>query len=100
MANEKKTNKMIQVKIYFWTNGMVPQKGGVLAKHAWDCGHVVLPANPKHHIRAGGRKQFRTLLQLGSAIEELLQKNGVTVHMGRGSRKYMSAEIPNSKLAN
>lgn len=96
MANEK---KMIQIKIYLWTKDLAPQ-GGVVPKHAWDCGHVTLPANRLHGIRAGGDKSFRSLLHLGSAIERLLVENSVTLHMGRGSRKYLSAEAPSSKIAN
>jgi len=100
VARERKEKKMIQVRIYPWTGGMVPEKGRVLPKHAWDCGHVTLPANSLHGIRAGGSKRFRTLLQLGSAIEELLRENGITIHTGRGSRKCMSAEIPSRHIAN
>jgi hypothetical protein len=101
MAREKKTDKkMIQLRIYFWTSGMVEEKGGVLPKHAWDCGHVSLPANRLHGIKAGSNKQFRTLLQLGALIEELLKESRITLHMGKGSRRYMSGDIPRKLVAN
>jgi hypothetical protein len=100
MAREKKSDKkMIQLRIYFWTADMVKENGEVLPKHAWDCGWVSLPANKLHGIKAR-KKKLGTLLQLGARIEELLKENGITLHMGKGSRKYMSGDIPCKLVAN
>jgi len=101
MAHEKKTDKkMIPLRIYCWTSGMVKEECGVLPKHAWDCGWVSLPANKVHGIKAGRKKKFGTLLRLGALIEELLKENGITLHMGKGARKYMSGDIPYKLVAN
>ena len=100
MAAKAKQNKTIQITIYFFTKDLNPEADKVLPRHAWDCGQVTLPANKLHGIRAGGQKRFRTLMHLGHAIEELLRKNRIILHAGRGSRKYMSWEAPRKKIAN
>jgi hypothetical protein len=52
----KAENKMIQIKVYLWTDQLAPKEGAILPKHAWEGGWVFLPANKLHGIRANRKK--------------------------------------------
>jgi len=42
--------KMIEVKVRFWTDGIAAEKGKILPKHACTGGVVRLKGNPAHGI--------------------------------------------------
>jgi len=42
--------KMIEIRLRFWTNGIAPKRGQVIPKHAWTAGAVNIQANKAHGI--------------------------------------------------
>lgn len=84
--------KMVEVKIRFWTNDIAPKKGAIIPKHAWTSGVVRMERNDSHGIKPRAPLPFHSLLDVGSAIEKVLVKHGIVLHAGRRMRKYFSAE--------
>jgi hypothetical protein len=84
--------KMIEVKLRFWTNNIAPTKGNVIPKHAWAAGVVRLERNVAHGIKPGKPIPFHSLLDLGAAIEKALIEHGITLHPGRRMKKYFKTK--------
>lgn len=84
--------RMIEVKIRFWTDGFAP-KGKVIPKNAWTSGVVRIEPNKTHGIKPQNPIPFNSLLDVGSAIEEVLIKHGITLHPSRRMRKYVPKAI-------
>lgn len=83
-----KGKKMIRLSVRFWTNNIARGKGNVRAKHAWSSGVVKLEPNAGHGIRAGKPAVFRSLLELGSAIEKSLIAGGIRLHPSAKTKRY------------
>jgi hypothetical protein len=47
----KHGEKMIEVKLRFWTNDIAEKKGDVIPKHAWSSGVVRVERNDSHGIK-------------------------------------------------
>jgi hypothetical protein len=100
MANEanisareaKYGERMIELKVRFWTDEISPEPGTVQPKHAWTSGVVRVRGNKSHGIVASEArpKPFNSLLDLGSAIEQTLKERGIVLHVSRGMKKYIS----------
>ncbi len=81
--------KMIEVKIRFWTNKIADQPGKIKPKHAWSSGVVRVERNPSHSITPGPPRPFHSLLDVGAVIEKVLIEHGVVLHPSRRMRKYV-----------
>ena len=81
--------KMIEVRIRFWTDDIAPNKDEIIPKHAWMSGVVAMDRNKSHGISPEAPIPFNSLLSLGSAIEKVLIAHGVVFHVGGRSKKYM-----------
>jgi hypothetical protein len=84
----KHGEKMIEVKIRFWTNKLSP-KGTLIPKHAWASGVVRMEANKTHDIKPQHPRTFNSLLGLGAVIEETLIEHGIVLHIDRRMKKYV-----------
>jgi hypothetical protein len=82
--------KMIDVKVCFWTDDLSGDKRKVIPKHAWTSGVVCVERNETHGIKPSARIPFNSLLDLGSSIEKAFIKHGVVLHPGRKMKKYIS----------
>jgi hypothetical protein len=87
--------KMIEVKLRFWTNDLVIDdkaipKGQIVPKHAWAFGVVRMKSNKAHGIVAEQVEQFRSLLDVGVAIEKTLKKHGIVLHLSPTMKPYMA----------
>jgi len=87
----KHGERMIEVKIRFWTNNIAPGLGKVLPKHAWSSGVVRMEANSSHRIAPGRPRVFHSLLDVGAVIERVLIEHGIVLHHSRRMKKYMSS---------
>jgi len=83
--------KMIELKIRFFTNNIASSRGKVVPKHAWTCGVVGIEKNKVHEIVPQGVVHFQSLLDLGAAIEKILAKHGIKLHESKKMQKYMIA---------
>lgn len=83
--------RMIEVKLRFWTNSIANGKGTIKPKHAWSGGVVRMESNASHGIKPKNPKPFHSLLDVGAVIEKVLIQHGIQLHPGRRMRKYISA---------
>ncbi len=96
MAGDKKGSqreaihgeKMIEVKLRFWTNAIAPSKDSVLPKHAWASGVVRMESNKSHGIKPKAPVPFHSLLDIGAVVEKVLIAHGVVLHAPRQMLKY------------
>lgn len=82
--------KMIEVKIRFWTNAIAAEDGKIIPKNAWTNGVVRIQSNKAHGIVAQKPRMFHTLLGIGAAIEKVLTEHEVVLHQSRNMQKYMA----------
>jgi len=80
--------KMIEIRVRFWTNDLAGGKGKVLPKHGWGAGVVRLEKNPAHGIAGGEPIPFNSLLELPWRIEQLLRGSGIVLHLVGRERSY------------
>ena len=79
--------KMIEVKVRFWTNDIAEESNKIIPKECWDSGVLRLEPNKIHGIKASPIP-FNSLMELPSKIEEALFTSGIKMHHGNKSRKY------------
>jgi hypothetical protein len=86
----KQGEKMIEVKIRFWTNDISEEKGKIVPKHAWTSGVVRMERNKSHGIAPKHPKPFHSLLDVSAVIENVLIEHGIMLHPARRMKKYMA----------
>lgn len=84
--------KMIELKLSFWTDEIASEPGKVIPKHAWSSGVVRITSNKSHSIVSGNPKPFHSLLDVGSVIEKVLLEHGIVLHRSDRMRKYIATE--------
>lgn len=84
--------RMIEVKLRFWTNNIAKGDGKVVPKHAWSGGVVRMERNATHGIKPKRPKVFHSLLDVGAVIEEVLIDHGIHLHLGRRMLKYVEGK--------
>jgi hypothetical protein len=97
MVNLKKTEqreaeqgeRMIEVRIRFWTNDLAEDKGKIRPKHAWSSGMVIMDRNKSHGIVPKDPMPFNSLMSLPSIIERVLIGHGITLHASPKMKKYL-----------
>ena len=100
MADEKEVvarearhgEKMIEVKIRFWTDEISSEPGKIVPKQAWAGGVVRIAPNKSHGIVPKNPIPFNSLLDVGAKIEQVLIDHGVVLRRSRRMKKYMSGE--------
>ena len=80
--------RMIEVRVRFWTNDIAGRKGTVRQKHAWANGVVRAERNTTHGISPRKPRHFYSLMDLSAVIEKVLIDHGVVLHRNRRMRKY------------
>ena len=89
-ATAEHGEKMIEVKLRFWTNDISPERGKILKKHAWSSGVVRMDRNAAHGITPKQPRPFQSLLNVGAVIEKVLIDHGVILHPSRQMKRYFS----------
>ncbi len=82
--------KMIEVKVRFWTNGLAVVKGNIKPMYAKGSGVVRIKKNRAHGITPGRPIHFRSLMDLPAKIEKLLIQEGILIRRSRQMHKYIS----------
>jgi hypothetical protein len=88
----KHGEKMIEVKIRFWTNDIASGDGKIIPKHAWASGVVRMEPNRSHGIVPGNPQPFHTLMDVSSVIEKVLIEHGIVLHASKKMIKYFDTE--------
>jgi hypothetical protein len=78
--------KTIKMTLGFLTRGIAPKKGMIRPKHAWGVGWIALEANGSHGI-ASAVASFNSLAEIPAALEKLLIKGGIKIHLVRRQAK-------------
>lgn len=86
--------KMIEVRLRFWTNDIADEPGKVIPKHAWTSGMVHVTPNETHGIGPDDPKPFQSLLDIGAVIEKMMIEHGIVLHHSRQMEKYIAARPP------
>ncbi len=81
--------KMIEIRLRFWTNDIAPEKGQVRPRHAWTQGVVIMQRNQTHGIEPQKYRHFHSLLEIGAVIEEVLVDHDVCLHPSPRMAKYL-----------
>jgi hypothetical protein len=84
--------KMIEIKLRFWTNDLADASGQIRPKHAWSSGVVRIERNKSHGIVPSNPLPFHSLLDLGAVVEKVLIEHGIALHPSRKMKKYISEE--------
>ena len=93
----KHGEKMIEVRIRLWTDGIAEEPGKIIPEHAWAKGVVRMQANEAHGIKSGDPLPFESLLSLGSAIEKALIGHGIVLHISAKMDKYCAPRPVHAK---
>jgi hypothetical protein len=88
----KHGERMIEVKVRFWTDEIASGPGKILPKHAWTAGVVRMDSNRSHGISPKSPVPFNSLLDLSAKIEQVLLDHGVVLHRSSRMKKYLSKE--------
>ena len=83
--------RMLQVTLYFWTNGIAKGRGKILPRHVWGSGMLRVEPNKAHGIPSRKTLAFHSLLEMSAKIESLFLQNGITVHPSRRMKKYSAS---------
>ena len=86
----KQGEKMVEVKLRFWTNDIAKEPGKVVPKHAWAAGVVRVERNKSHGLEPGKPEPFHSLLDVGAVIEKVLIEHGIVLHPSAKMKKYIS----------
>lgn len=89
--------RMIEVKIRFWTNNIADGDGVILPKHAWSSGVVRMERNNSHGIVPKNPKVFHSLLDISAVIEKVLIEHGIVLHRSTKMKKYFVTTPPVKK---
>jgi hypothetical protein len=81
--------KMIEVKIRFWTDEMTRKEGYIMPKHAWTAGVVRMERNDSHGIIPHSPRPFNSLMGIPAVIEKVLVQHGIKLHRLRRMADYI-----------
>jgi hypothetical protein len=82
--------KMIEVKVRFWTKDLVEGKDQIRPKHAWAQGVIRIDYNKPHGIKSKAPVPFNSLMEIPEKIEKVLIEHGIQLHLPNRMKKYIS----------
>ena len=82
--------RMIGLRVRFFTDGLAKERGYVLPLHALTKGTVSIEANESHGITPSNPAKFNSLAEIGTAIEAVLIAHGVVLHPHGKMASYVS----------
>lgn len=82
--------KMIEVRLRFWTDEIAEAKGYVVPKHAWSSGVARMQTNSAHGIRGGDEVVFNSLMEIPAAVEKVFLAQGIKLHASSRMRRYLT----------
>ncbi|OGC93674.1 MAG: hypothetical protein A2W25_06130 [candidate division Zixibacteria bacterium RBG_16_53_22] len=84
--------KMIEIKVRFWTNDLGDEPEKVRPKHAWTSGVVRVRRNDTHGIMPKHPIPFNSLMELPGIIERALIDHSIVLHPGVRMKKYLNID--------
>jgi len=86
----KSGERMIEVKVRFWTDGIAEGERQIVPKHAWTSGVVRMGRNESHNIKPKNPRPFNSLMDLPRIMEMVLIDHGVKLHRIGKTAKYIN----------
>jgi hypothetical protein len=86
----QKNERMIEVKLRFFTNKIADNEGEVIPKNAWAAGFVRMEKNETHGISPKSPLPFGSLLDVGAVIEKVLINHGIVLHPSTKMKRYFT----------
>lgn len=77
------SDKIIQVKIRFWTDGIAKKEGHIIPKHCYSSGYVLIAASRIHGIPTGIKAPFVSISGLPKAIDKVMAEAQLILHLNR-----------------
>ena len=81
--------RMIEVRVRFFTDGIAEGEGEIMPKHGWTSGVVSMARNESHGISPKNPRPFNSLMDLPRIIERVLIEHGVKLHRTGKTAKYI-----------
>jgi len=81
--------KMIEIRVRFWTDELTEEAKQIRPKHAWTSGVVRMARNESHSIRPENPRPFNSLMDLPRIIEMVLIEHGIKLHRLGKMAKYI-----------
>jgi hypothetical protein len=81
--------KMIVVKVCFFTDELGAKEGRIKPKHGWINGFVRMQTNKSHGIKPVEQEPFNSLMEIPSVLEKVLIANDIKLHNARKMAKYI-----------
>jgi len=72
--------KMIEIRVRFWTDELAEKARQIMPKHAWTSGVVRMARNESHDIRPKNPRPLNSLMDLPRIIEMVLIEHGIKLH--------------------
>jgi hypothetical protein len=86
----KHGERMLEVRVRFWTNDLADGKGTVWPKHGWSSGMVYMERNASHGIGPSDPLPFNSLMELPGVIERVLIAHKVVLHASSRTKRYVA----------
>ena len=83
--------KMIEVRVRFWTDSLASETGKVIPRQGWCGGVVRISRNKAHGITPESPIPFNSLMEIPSVIEKVLINHSIKLHTGNKMKKYIIA---------
>ena len=90
----KHGQKMLEVRVRFWTDDIADKKGEIIPKHAWGSGMINIDRNEAHGLTPEKWLAFNSMAEIPAVLEKCLVENGVKIISSRKMKKYALAEPP------
>ncbi len=72
--------KMIEIKVRFWTDNIAETKGKIIPKNCWNSGIIRIERNDLHGIKSSSPLPFNSLSEILPKIEKVLKQNKIQIH--------------------
>jgi hypothetical protein len=84
--------KMIEVRLRFFTNSIASESNKIIPKHALTQGMAFMQRNESHGIVGRKPRPFNSLLDIGQVIEKVLIAHGVVLIPSSKMKKYVTTK--------
>lgn len=85
-------NRMIELRVRFWTDGLAEGKGRIRPKHAWGAGVVRMSPNKAHGVTPKNPRPFNSMGDMLAVMERVLTEHSVKLHPHGRTQKLFGAE--------
>lgn len=86
--------RMIEVRLRFFTDDIAGKKGEIVPKHAWARGMASIERNVVHGITPTDPIPFNSASEIPFTVEKVLLAHGIKLVVSPKMKKYMLNDAP------